>query len=294
MITVHKLKSLPPKTRIRKVITLLEEWEKKFHTGVSYDRHHQYRILSMMAEEGEFVSEGERKSSAKLAERLKEGFTASPFIGDPSETEKGGTGRSGETYVLLPEERDFLREMQNLRYALMDDLGVVPADWDFMDPDSGRLSRDSAAIVPVRLYLEDIRSPYNVGSIFRTAEAFGIEKIYLSEHSADPMHSRAKRTSMGCTDVMPWERAALEELAADMPVCALELGGTSLGEFRFPPEGLVVIGSEELGISPEARRLAVGSGGIVSIPLLGAKGSLNVAVAAGILLQSWVSSLGRA
>lgn len=92
---------------------------------------------------------------------------------------------------------------------------------------------------------------------------------------------------MGCTEALPWQIADLEEAAQERPVFALELGGTPIEGYAFPLQGIAVIGSEELGISPEARRIAADSGGIVSVPLRGAKGSLNVAVAAGILLHAW-------
>ena len=75
-----------------------------------------------------------------------------------------------------------------------------------------------------------------------------------------------------------------------MPLLGLELGGRSLEDFVFPPSGIVLLGSEELGLSPRARELC--TYGIVSIPMSGAKGSLNVAVAFGILMHAWSEALG--
>jgi TrmH family RNA methyltransferase len=74
-------------------------------------------------------------------------------------------------------------------------------------------------------------------------------------------------------------------------VFALELGGTPIDRFNFPRGGVVLVGSEELGLSPEAIRLADAQGGRVSIPLGGAKRSLNVSVAFGILMHAWRRSL---
>lgn len=77
--------------------------------------------------------------------------------------------------------------------------------------------------------------------------------------------------------------------AEDRTLFALEQGGTPLGSFVFPVRGVVIVGSEELGVRPELLRRADGSAGRVSIPLPGAKSSLNVGVALGILLNAWTS-----
>jgi len=139
------------------------------------------------------------------------------------------------------------------------------------------------------VYAEDIRSPFNLGSIFRTAEAMGAEKVLLSPFCSDPNHSHAIRSSMGCIENLPWERCSLDDIPESLPIFALETGGTPLSEFKFPKNGVVIIGSEELGVSPEALKRA--NGNCVTIPMKGLKASLNVGVAFGILMQSWVSSL---
>lgn len=185
---------------------------------------------------------------------------------------------------------EVLRDIEHLRFGLMEHLGAAPADWDFYDPEAGGMSRDQAVLIPAGVYLDDIRSPFNVGAMFRTAEAFGVERIHLSPYTADPEHKRAYRTSMGCVEILPWSRTALEELDEE-PFFALEVGGTPVEEFAFPTHGIVAVGSEELGISPEVRRRAQESLGIVSIATGGAKGSLNVSVAFGILMHRWFAAL---
>ena len=96
---------------------------------------------------------------------------------------------------------------------------------------------------------------------------------------------------MGCVDIVPWERrdffAAPETAELPFPVFALETGGTPLAEFPFPRRGLLIAGSEELGVSPRALAAADASLGRVSIPCYGAKASLNVSVAFGIAVQTW-------
>lgn len=274
MITVAKLASLPPKTRLRKTVTLIEEWERSLQHGVPSDFEYQRRVIEILLEDASARLDPWRDLITKILVHL-----------DQQSSNVQEAARSGAENVLL------LREFQHLRYGLMNSLGITPADWDFFNPETGRLERPRQLLLPIFLYLDDIRSPYNVGSIFRTAEAFGVREIFLSQYTASPAHKRAVRTSMGCTEVLPWQVSDLESISNDLPVIALELGGKPINEFHFPPQGIAVIGSEELGISPEARRIALNSGGIVTIPLRGAKGSLNVAVATGILLQTWVLTL---
>jgi TrmH family RNA methyltransferase len=93
---------------------------------------------------------------------------------------------------------------------------------------------------------------------------------------------------MGATSVVSWRRGGLEALRGNGEVIALELRGESIDSFEFPEHGIVVVGSEELGVSPEAMAHCART---VSIPMLGAKGSLNVGVAFGVLMDAWRRSL---
>jgi TrmH family RNA methyltransferase len=145
--------------------------------------------------------------------------------------------------------------------------------------------------------------------MFRTAESFGVEKIWLSPLCADPHHPRAERTAMGCVDALDWERlpadpcsefksiqnsdpnSALNPEFIKGPFFALETGGIPLAEFLFPKKGIMIVGSEELGVSPQALALADASLGRVSIPTFGAKGSLNASVAFGIAIQAYAAKL---
>ena len=203
--------------------------------------------------------------------------------------------------LLTAEPLDELRLCNYARNTLLELLGTFPAEWDLViaphnpaaagtqSPDSTVLARDFYPGVCV--YAEDIRSPFNIGSIFRSAEAMGAEKVLISPHCIDPTQPRAIRSGMGCIETMGWERVSLEELPPDIPVFALETGGTPIEEFKFPEKGICIIGSEELGVSPEA--LARATYGTVTIPMKGLKASLNVGVAFGILMQKWVESLNK-
>ena len=199
----------------------------------------------------------------------------------------------------LQSSPEFRRALNNVKHLLLAETGKDQADWDFTVTDGALDSKKRRVFNSMQVYLEDIRSPFNVGAMFRTAESFGVEKIILSPFCADPRHRRAERTAMGCIDVIPWERRELfaphdktENNSADgCPVFALETGGTPIDEFVFPPRGILIAGSEELGVSPCALEAADASLGRVSIPIYGAKASLNVSTAFGIALQYWSKSL---
>jgi TrmH family RNA methyltransferase len=103
---------------------------------------------------------------------------------------------------------------------------------------------------------------------------------------------------MGCIDIIPWEKRDLFSAEPSVtassitcPVFALETGGIPLAEFPFPQRGLLITGSEELGVSPRALAAADASLGRVSIPCYGTKASLNVSVAFGIAVQAWAQRL---
>lgn len=181
-----------------------------------------------------------------------------------------------------------IRCINTLRRSLEAQFGRAPADWDFFAP-LGTFSGQRRYFKEVRVFLEDVRSPYNVGSIFRTADACGFDEVLLSNFTANPCHPRAQRTAMGACTIVPWHRVSLKDLTLqDTMLLGVELGGTSLDSFEFPNKGTLLLGSEELGLSPEARALCTK---LISIPMLGAKGSLNVSVAFGIVANAWRASL---
>lgn len=235
-------------------------------------------------------------TSLPRAEYIKQ--VAAVLLRDPKLSEEAATQLRK---LLATEPLDELRLCNYARNTLLELLGTFPAEWDLViaphnpaaagtqSPDGTVRARDYYPGVCV--YAEDIRSPFNIGSIFRSAEAMGAEKVLISPHCIDPNQPRAIRSGMGCIETMGWERLSLEELPQDLPVFALETGGTPIEEFNFPEKGICIIGSEELGVSPEA--LARATYGTVTIPMKGLKASLNVGVAFGILMQKWVESLNK-
>ena len=111
---------------------------------------------------------------------------------------------------------------------------------------------------------------------------------------ARPNHPKSLRSGMGCVQALGFERKSLGELtefsdSRKIPIFVLETGGTDIREFDFPKNGICIIGSEELGVSPEA--LSAATYGRVSIPMKGLKASLNVGVAFGVLMEKWAERL---
>lgn len=202
--------------------------------------------------------------------------------------------------VLHTEPLDEKRACNLARNALLAVIGSFPAEWDLViaphspPVDENGVVREREFFPEVFVYAEDIRSPFNCGSIFRTAEAMGAEKAFVSPMCIDPNHPKALRSGMGCIETLGFERKSVAELKKyaeerGLPVFVLETGGTPIAEFDFPERGICIIGSEELGVSPEA--LSAATYGRVSIPMKGLKASLNVGVAYGILMQAWTEAI---
>ncbi len=180
------------------------------------------------------------------------------------------------------------------RNALLNIIGTFPAEWDLIiaPHKQEKISVEERNFFKdVCVYAEDIRSPFNLGSIFRTAEGLGCDKVFISPQCVDPSQPKAIRSGMGCIETIGYTRCSLDQLPQNLPVFVLETGGTPIQDFKFPEKGIVIIGSEELGVSPEALKRA--TYGTVTIPMTGLKASLNVGVAFGILMQAWVQSLQK-
>jgi len=272
MIPLRKLAALPKHQRLRKAAKVFGAAEQRLTASGE-----------LPADEIEYLT--------SLAKQLacEEGFSQAAvelLNNAPAMTIRGA---KSETRRLL----------NGIYHFLLSETGRCQSDWDFIDSRGSLDHSKRRTFAGMQVYLEDIRSPFNVGSMFRTAESFGAEKIWLSPLCADPRHKRAERTAMGCVGVLPWERLSHDpftsphEKLSEGPFFALETGGTPLEDFSFPQEGILLTGSEELGVSPRALAAADVSLGRVSIASYGAKGSLNVSVAFGIVMQAWASFISR-
>jgi len=149
---------------------------------------------------------------------------------------------------------------------------------------------------PVTLVLDNIRSAYNVGSLFRTADCFRLKEIICCGITPTPDLKEVRKTAIGAEDVVPWKTLSLEETVAytkskGMSLWALEqtVDSVQLDEYnvRKDVEYALVLGNEVNGVSDYMISQAEGS---IEIPQYGTKHSLNVANSASIAI--WQFTLG--
>lgn len=147
--------------------------------------------------------------------------------------------------------------------------------------------------LPIIAVLENVRSAYNVGSFFRTADAFRMEAIYLVGYTAFPPHKEIKKTALGAEDTVQWKHfkttaEALADLKSlDYKIYAIEQaeGSCELQHFEGGDQVAVVFGNEVTGVEQST---ILACDGCIEIPQLGMKHSLNVATAGGIVLWELV------
>ncbi len=151
---------------------------------------------------------------------------------------------------------------------------------------------------PLILILDDIRSLHNIGSVFRTADAFLIEKIYLCGITATPPHKEIHKTALGATETVAWEyqkniHDVIAKLKAEnVTVYAVEQVENALFLDAFIPEKskkyALVFGNEVYGVNQEAIQ---NCNGCIEIPQLGTKHSLNISVSAGIVVWDFFQKI---
>ena len=167
----------------------------------------------------------------------------------------------------------------------------------------GRISVDEfreAEKLPVVIVLDNVRSLHNVGSAFRTSDAFRLEKIYLTGITGTPPHREIEKTALGATASVAWEYAektedvlqALKE--KQYTVVAVEQTSASQRLDSFSPEPgkryCLVFGNEVHGVSDEAIALADRA---IEIPQHGTKHSLNISVCLGIVVWEFYRKLSQ-
>ena len=153
----------------------------------------------------------------------------------------------------------------------------------------------ASAKTPIILVLENIRSAYNVGSVFRTSDAFLVQAIYIIGYSAKPPHKEIKKTALGAEETVSWkyfkttEEAIAELRQEGFNVYAAEQaeGSYKLNAIGFEADEkiAVIFGNEVTGVEQTTIALC---DGCLEIPQLGMKHSLNIATAAGVVLWELV------
>ena len=165
-------------------------------------------------------------------------------------------------------------------------------------PRKNRTEFQEARKLPVVLLMENIRSMHNVGSVFRTADAFLTEAIYLCGYTPRPPHRDIHKTALGATETVSWKytdssvEAVVSLKSEGYRIVGVEqvAGSIPLQEFRLAPEEKIVLifGNEVDGVSEEVLKYC---DSCIEIPQFGMKHSLNVSVAAGMVLWELVRSV---
>ncbi len=164
-----------------------------------------------------------------------------------------------------------------------------------------RLSIDEfkqSAKTPLIVILDNIRSLNNIGSVFRTSDAFLIEKIYLCGITAKPPHKDIHKTALGSTDTVAWEYVentidiVAKLRANDVHIISIEQAENAVMLNNFTPDKnikyAVIFGNEVKGVSQE---VVDASDTVIEIPQFGTKHSLNISVSTGVVIWDLFSKM---
>lgn len=152
--------------------------------------------------------------------------------------------------------------------------------------------------LPVAIFLDNVRSLNNVGSAFRTADAFMIEKIYLAGITGTPPHRDITKTALGATESVEWEHmpdaiAGIKKLKEDgYQIISVEQVDKSVMLNKFQPKSnskyCLVFGNEVFGVDEKIVEI---SDSCIEIPQHGTKHSLNISVSVGIVIWDFYNKL---
>jgi tRNA G18 (ribose-2'-O)-methylase SpoU len=153
---------------------------------------------------------------------------------------------------------------------------------------------------PICIVLDNVRSLHNVGSAFRTSDAFSVSKIYLCGITGTPPNREINKTALGATESVAWEyieetTSITSKLQAEgWIICSIEQVENSISLIDFIPEKdkkyCLVFGNEVDGVELDVIKQ---SDKVIEIPQFGTKHSLNVSVSLGIVVWDMVAKLGR-
>ncbi|PKV49515.1 SpoU rRNA methylase family protein [Aquimarina sp. MAR_2010_214] len=151
---------------------------------------------------------------------------------------------------------------------------------------------------PLIIILDNIRSLNNIGSVFRTADAFLIEKIYLCGITATPPHKDIQKTALGATDTVDWEHQKdtlqlVQDLKSQhIKILSIEQAENAIMLNDFTPESnqkyAIIFGNEVKGVQ---QQVVSESDTVIEIPQYGSKHSLNISVSAGVIIWDLFNKL---
>tara|TARA_Y100000817_G_C16802330_1_gene520276 strand:- start:20 stop:778 length:759 start_codon:yes stop_codon:yes gene_type:complete len=183
-------------------------------------------------------------------------------------------------------------QLVSINVALERAMNSDTAEHSFLVDHKDHLDRERTTF-PLTFVLHNIRSSFNVGSVFRTAEAMGAEKIVLSGYTSTPENQKTKKTTMNAHEYIPWTQQndiqsvitayreqnykiyALETAEPNIPISEGNLTGNTL----------VILGNERFGLDDS---VLTQCDAVIRIPLMGVKNSLNVANAASMVMYEYV------
>ena len=160
----------------------------------------------------------------------------------------------------------------------------------------GRVAPDAERqVIPVIVILDDVRSMHNVGSVFRTCDAFAVSELWLCGYTPTPPHRDIHKTALGATETVKWRHfkdtmsAVNEAREQGCVVMSVEQAHGSIALQDFTPDSsrplALVLGNEVEGVNDAVLQA---SDGCIEIPQYGSKHSLNISVSAGVVLWELV------
>lgn len=203
------------------------------------------------------------------------------------------------TRSVIPATAPFLSGMIHTAGKLLRESNISPMagmNDSYVEPHLAGLNREALPHLErskLRLVLEQVRSAFNAGALFRTADAAAVEKVYLVGLTPHPPQAQLEKTALGATRYVPWlhrEKSSevIEELRSDgYSLVALDNGpgAVDFWDFCWPKRTALVAGSEVDGVSDEMLKACSGR---VNIPMYGYKRSLNVTTALGIAIYEYL------
>ncbi|MGA1869261.1 MAG: RNA methyltransferase [bacterium] len=190
--------------------------------------------------------------------------------------------------------RHIIRKLNDYYFQLLSIAGITISDYEFLEHNFDNAARAlKSSPWPIYIILDNLRSPFNIGSIFRTADAVRVSQILLCGFSVCPPHRKLERASMGATHYVSWkyfdktEDAIAYVKQKHIPVIGLETISHApyYFNFRYPTRAALIIGNEELGI---AGTILDQCDYYIQIPRYGYKNSINVSSATSIVLYEMV------
>lgn len=185
-----------------------------------------------------------------------------------------------------------LRHFLNFLIPIERMLNKSIKDNDFLITETDHTNK-SIQRFPISIVLEDIRSAFNVGSIFRSSDGLGVSHLYLAGYTPTPENAQVQKTSLGSHEKVPWSYhpdciALIKSLKnTGHSLVALETSPKAATVFNSVslPNSVFILGNERFGLSTEALQCC---DKLIQLPMYGFKNSYNVSVAASLIIYDWI------